>query len=153
MGLYWNPHCCHLTASAVLLALDLSGKSNSHVGGGHVVLWQCIDLTQDSSKTENVEICSTWLNFQFNFHPYQLKVMLSQGRHLVKKQLETGLEFLLTPITNCTQVVEMLFFITDKSPIKNYSHLEDQTVWPIEVKIISLFWVPLLYTIQHLATT
>ena len=66
--------------------------------------------------------------FQFNFHPYQLKVMLSQGRHLVKKQLETGLEFLLTPITNCTQVVEMLFFITDKSPIKNYSYLEDQTV-------------------------
>ena len=48
--------------------------------------------------------------FQLNFHPYQLKVMLSQGRHLVKKQLETGLEFFLTPITNSTQVVEMLFF-------------------------------------------
>lgn len=49
--------------------------------------------------------------FQFNLHhAYQLKVMLSQGRHLMKKQLETGLEFLLTPITNSTQVVEMLFF-------------------------------------------
>ena len=46
----------------------------------------------------------------------------------MKKQLETGLEFLLTPITNSTQVVECCFFITDKSPIKNYSHPEDQTV-------------------------
>ena len=54
--------------------------------------------------------------------------MLSQGGHLVKKQLETGLKFLLTLITNSPQVVEMLFFITDKSPIKNYSHPEDQTV-------------------------
>lgn len=45
----------------------------------------------------------------------------------MKKQLETGLEFLLTLI-NSPQVVEMLFFITDKSPIKNYSHPEDQTV-------------------------